>query len=119
MLSVKITLLLLAVALQERVNGEIADGSDNNTCESVLPTRLLTEIESYGPVVNRIINATMSGDFKGSTWLELSNFVDKFGSRFTGTKNLEDSIDYVMNKSMELGLENVHGERATVPRWVR
>lgn len=84
-----------------------------------LPHNLIEEIDSYGPAVQRIINETMQGSFKGVTWEDLATFVDKFGPRFTGTKVLEDAIDYVLNKSIDLGLDNVHGEPATVPHWVR
>ncbi|CAL1680136.1 unnamed protein product [Lasius platythorax] len=88
-----------------------------DTCH--LSNTLIEEIDSYAPMVQRIINETMQGSFKGNTWQDLAMFVDKFGPRFTGTQVLEDAIDYVLNKSTSLGLENVHGEPATVPRWVR
>lgn len=88
-----------------------------DTCQ--LPKALIEEIDSYAPVVQRIINEAMHGSFKGTTWQDLADFVDKFGPRFTGTQVLEDSIDYVLNKSTSLGLENVHGDEVTVPRWVR
>ncbi|XP_025163526.1 carboxypeptidase Q [Harpegnathos saltator] len=88
-----------------------------DTCH--LPRALIEEIDSYAPIVQRIINETMRGSFKGTTWRDLAEFVDKFGPRFTGTQVLEDSIDYVLNKSISLSLENVHGEVVTVPRWIR
>lgn len=88
-----------------------------DTCH--LPRSLIEEIDSYAPTVERIINETMEGSYKGITWQDLADFVDKFGPRFTGTKTLEDSIDYVLNKSIHCGLENVHGEVAIVPHWVR
>lgn len=88
-----------------------------DTCH--LSNALIEEIDSYAPVVQRIINETMQGSFKGTTWQDLAEFVDKFGPRFTGTQVLEDSIDYVLNKSTSLGLENVHGEAVVVPHWVR
>ncbi|KZC08566.1 Carboxypeptidase Q [Dufourea novaeangliae] len=81
--------------------------------------KLLQEIESYSSLVQTIINETTSGSFKGTTWNELANFVDKFGPRFTGTETLEQSINYVLNKSHEFGLENIHGESVVVPHWVR
>jgi len=90
---------------------------DQDTCH--LPNHLIQEIDSYAPIVHRIINESMQGSFKGTTWQDLATFVDKFGPRFTGTQVLEDAIDYVLNKSISLGLDNVHGEPATVPRWVR
>jgi len=88
-----------------------------NICQ--LPKSLIEEIDSYAPTVQRIINETLEGSFKGITWQDLAAFVDKFGPRFTGTQVLEDSIDYVLNESASLGLDNVHGEAVTVPRWVR
>ncbi|XP_076241535.1 carboxypeptidase Q-like isoform X2 [Calliopsis andreniformis] len=91
--------------------------TNNNTC--VLPPNLIQEIDSYAPLVQSIINETLSGSFKSVTWNELADFVDKFGPRLTGTEVLEKSIDYVLNKSVDFGLENVHGEPVTVPHWVR
>ncbi|XP_032667284.1 carboxypeptidase Q-like isoform X2 [Odontomachus brunneus] len=91
--------------------------AQEDTCQ--LPSALIEEIDSYSGIVQRIIYKTMQGSFKGTTWQDLAQFVDKFGPRFTGTQALEDSIDYVLNNSISLGLENVHGETATVPHWVR
>ncbi|XP_076295596.1 carboxypeptidase Q-like [Lasioglossum baleicum] len=91
----------------------------NASASCNLSPKLLEEIQSYGPLVHTIINETLSGSFKGTTWYELANFVDMFGPRFTGTKTLEKAIDYVLNKSIEFSLENVHGEPVSVPHWVR
>lgn len=88
-----------------------------DTC--YLSDDLVEEIDSYAPTVQRIIDEAMQGSFKGTTWQDLATFVDKFGSRFAGTQVLEDSIDYILSESINLGLDNVHGEAATVPRWVR
>ncbi|XP_011698956.1 PREDICTED: carboxypeptidase Q-like isoform X2 [Wasmannia auropunctata] len=87
-----------------------------DTC--YLSDDLVEEIDSYAPIVQRIIDEVMKGSFKGTTWQDLATFVDKFGPRFTGTQALEDSIDYVLNKSISLGLDNVHGEAVIVPHWV-
>lgn len=98
-------------------HAEEAYRKTTDTCN--LSNSLIEEIDSYAPIVQRIINESTQGSFKGTTWQDLAAFVDKFGPRFTGTKVLEDSIDYVLNESINLGLDNVHGEAATVPRWVR
>ncbi|XP_015114100.1 carboxypeptidase Q [Diachasma alloeum] len=90
-----------------------------DSCASVLSAHLISEIDNYQPVVNRIIDAAVNGSFKGRTWNELAEFVDDFGPRFTGTETLERAIDYVLDRSKTLGLENVHGEAAPVPRWIR
>ncbi|XP_076638894.1 carboxypeptidase Q-like [Colletes latitarsis] len=101
----------LAIALYNIENNEV------NECQ--LSTKLIREIDSYKPIVESIINETISGSFKGVTLKELTHFVDKFGPRLSGTEVLETSIDYVLNKSHDFGLENVHGEPVTVPHWVR
>ncbi|XP_012221529.2 carboxypeptidase Q [Linepithema humile] len=92
---------------------------ENKTDTCQLPNDLIKEIDSYAPTIQRIINLAIQGSYKGVTWQDLATFVDKFGPRFTGTQVLENAIDYVLNKSISLGLENVHGETVTVPRWVR
>lgn len=104
----QIQLLIVLASIEE---------NDINKCN--LSTKLIQEIDSYGPRIESIINETISGPFKGTTWKELSYFVDTFGPRLTGTKVLEKSIDYVLNKSFEFGLENIHGEPVAVPHWVR
>ncbi|KAL7307482.1 hypothetical protein TKK_0000661 [Trichogramma kaykai] len=84
-----------------------------------LPDDLAEEIESYAPVVRVIVNEAVNGSFRGVVWRELADFVDKFGSRLAGTRNLEDAIDHVLARSKEKKLDNVHGEVVKVPHWIR
>lgn len=84
-----------------------------------LTQKLKDEIKSYTPIVNRIIKSAVSGNSQGQTWKELANFVDTFGNRISGSQNLENAIDYMLNRSISYGLENVHGEPVEVPHWVR
>lgn len=44
---------------------------------------------------------------------------DEFGARMTGSQNLEDAIDYMVDQMKNAGLDNVHTENATVPHWER
>lgn len=96
---------------------ELKKVKKNQACS--LPICLREEIASYQNVTNWIIHEGMSGEFMGKTYKDLSYFVDKFGSRLTGTKNLEDAIDFMIDKLKSQGMENVHGEAVTVPHWVR
>ncbi|XP_033215232.1 carboxypeptidase Q-like isoform X2 [Belonocnema kinseyi] len=113
-------LLLLMLMFVELLSAPINGTTDDNTVEVCsLSDSLIKEIDSYEEIVNRIVNTATSGPFKGFTWNELSKFVDKFGSRFEGTQNLENSIDYMLQNSINHSLENVHGEPAIVPHWVR
>lgn len=80
---------------------------------------LKREIKKYYPVVKHIFNEVLEGSFKRKTWRALATFVDKFGSRIAGSKNLEKAIDYMLDLSKQNGMENVHGEEVSVPHWVR
>lgn len=84
-----------------------------------LPPQMVQEIKSYAPIANKIIKFVTSGKFKGKTWRKLAEFVDKFGSRIAGSENLENAIDFMLKGLTKEGLENVHGENAQVPHWVR
>lgn len=84
-----------------------------------LPKNLLQEIAGYAGTANKIIKSLTEGKHKGSTYNGLAEFIDKFGNRVSGSKNLENAIDYMLNKSVAYNLENVHGENVTVPHWVR
>ncbi len=54
-----------------------------------------------------------------AAWLRIAELVDRFGPRFSGTPELEQSIDWILQEMREDGLENVHAEPVMVPRWVR
>ncbi|CAH1396026.1 unnamed protein product [Nezara viridula] len=84
-----------------------------------LPNDLKAEIQSYQPIVNKIIKSAVSGPHKSKTYKELADFVDKFGYRISGSENLEHAIDYMLNKSISYKLDNVHGEPVMIPHWVR
>lgn len=112
------TLLLLAGTVNGASVG--SKGRFVDSCGNcALPQNLLNEIASYQPIVNKIATEVLVGTFAGDTWNSLSIFIDKFGPRMSGTKALENSIDYMVTKLKEVGLENVHTENATIPRWQR
>lgn len=114
-----VILLLTSVV----VNGGVIDNRIEKYVDGdgncAMPTTLLTEIQSYQPIVNRIAQEILNGTYTGDTWKSLSEFIDQFGPRFSGSKSLERSIDYMVDKLKEVGLENVHTENATIPRWQR
>lgn len=99
---------LLTVALS---GGESAAGLGSDF--------LRAEIQTYAPIVQKIFKYVVDGGYKNVTYDSLADFTDRFGSRLAGTRNLEDSIDFILEKSKELGLENVRGEDVQVPHWER
>lgn len=70
----------------------------------------------YREPARRLTEAATNSTF---AFERLTYFCDKFGPRFSGTVNLEDSIDWALAEMKKDGLENVRGEEVLVPRWVR
>jgi len=87
--------------------------------ECNLNPSLIEEIASYKDIANRIIQEVLHGSYKGRAYADLEHFVDTFGPRFSGTRHLEDAIDFMLDRMKNNFLENVHGELASVPQWVR
>ena len=72
--------------------------------------------DRYRADADRIIDAAL----KDSTaWNRLAEMTERFGNRLSGTPALEQTIDWVIARMKEDGLENVRGEPAMVPVWVR
>lgn len=81
---------------------------------------LRDEIASYRPVVDRVLSYVQDQKgYKGRTWTALSKFTDTFGSRLAGTQNLENSIDFMLNRLRTSDLDNVHAERVVFTGWQR
>jgi carboxypeptidase Q len=49
----------------------------------------------------------------------LTELCDRFGPRFSGSTNLEAAIDWAIDQMRADRLEDVRGEPAMVPRWIR
>ena len=72
--------------------------------------------DQYREAANRIIAAALSDS---SAYDRLTELVDRFGHRFSGSSNLERALDWILNEMERDGLENVRGEPVMVPHWVR
>ncbi|XP_035712946.1 carboxypeptidase Q-like isoform X1 [Folsomia candida] len=101
------------ITTQKNRNPSLQQGPCN------LPSFLITEIQNYQPIADEIMNAAISGAWKGRTFEGVTTFVDKYVNRLSGTPELEESIDYMMEKMIAAGLDNVRGEDVQVPRWIR
>ena len=71
----------------------------------------------YRAPADRLIDAAIADT--GVSWRRLAELTDKFGPRFSGTPQLEQAIDWIVEQMKRDGLENVHTESVMVPRWVR
>ncbi|KAK8765364.1 hypothetical protein V5799_032029 [Amblyomma americanum] len=98
-----------------------ASGDEVYTCNGtqLLSAELLAEIRSYAPVVQSIVDYVIQGPERNRTYEELAKFVDRFGARISGSQNLENSIDYMVELLGRQGLDSVYTERVAVPHWVR
>ncbi|XP_055956718.1 carboxypeptidase Q-like [Patella vulgata] len=81
--------------------------------------KIKNEIYNKRCIANKIINLAVHGAAQNQSYNRLANFTDKFGNRIAGSQNLENAIDYMLGELTKDGLENVHGEKAMVPHWVR
>jgi len=54
-----------------------------------------------------------------TAWERLAMMADTFGHRLSGSKALEDAIDWTLEVMREDGLSNVRREEVMVPHWVR
>mgnify|MGYP001812906288 FL=1 len=63
-----------------------------------------------------LIEAALSDS---SAYERLGELVDGFGPRFSGSVNLEDALDWIVDEMRSDGLENVLEEPVLVPHWVR
>ena len=54
-----------------------------------------------------------------SAYNRLARLTDTFGHRLSGSASLEAAIDWILAEMKRDGLQNVRGEKAMVPHWVR
>src|SRR3954471_4953708 len=75
-----------------------------------------TWLDVYRDSAARLIGEAVSGTF---AWDRLAVLTDTIGNRLSGTPALDRAIQWAVAEMNKDGLENVHTERAMVPKWVR
>jgi carboxypeptidase Q len=65
---------------------------------------------------DRLVDAALADT---TAYERLATLTDRFGHRLSGSKSLEDAIDWILAEMRRDGLANVRGEPAMVPHWVR
>ena len=81
--------------------------------------KFVDEIKDYQDIANKIIEYSLNGTGQNQSYNRLATFVDKYGARVAGSEELEDAIDYMLDRLRVDGLDNVHGEEVNVTHWVR
>jgi carboxypeptidase Q len=72
--------------------------------------------DRYRAAADRLIDAALRDS---TAYTRLARLTDTFGSRLSGSQNLESAIDWILAEMKRDGLENVRGEPVMVPHWVR
>ena len=72
--------------------------------------------EEYTDISLRIISKALSDS---TAYNRLAYVCDNFGPRLSGSKNLEDAINWIIKEMKKDSLNNVSGERVKVPVWIR
>lgn len=83
---------------------------------AVAGQELSPRVAPHREAADRLIHAALSDS---AAYERIALLTDRFGPRFSGTKSLEDAIDWILVEMKRDGLENVRGETVMVPRWVR
>eukprot|EP00960_Hanusia_phi_P067818 766710-Hanusia_phi.AAC.10 len=86
---------------------------------ALLPPKVQEELKGMKSDLEKLVDYHTAGAGKGMAYKRTADFVDRFGHRFTGSANLESSIDHLESLIKEDGFEDVHFESVSVPRWVR
>ena len=73
-------------------------------------------LDPYRANAEKLIAAAHADQF---AWDRLAELTDTFGQRLSGSDNLNRAIAWAVATMKKDGLENVHTERVTIPRWVR
>lgn len=89
------------------------DGSD--TGED--PPSSAAELASWMRTAAEKLTAHAKG--KTRAWERLAYIADTFGHRLSGSKSLEDTIDWVVQQMQADGLHQPRREKVMVPKWVR
>lgn len=72
--------------------------------------------DEYRDVVNRLIDAATADH---AAYERLTELVDRFPARITGSTSLEQAIDWMLVEMEADGLDNVHADAMLVENWVR
>jgi carboxypeptidase Q len=70
----------------------------------------------YRAAADRIIDAALADS---AAYARLTELVDRFGPRLSGSENLERALDWILDEMRRDGLERVRGEPVMVPAWIR
>ena len=74
------------------------------------------KIENYRAAAARLLGAALTSD---RAYSRLAHLTDHIGNRLSGSKNLEQAIEWAVAEMKRDALDNVRAEKVMVPHWVR
>ena len=83
---------------------------------AVQPARPDAWLDPHRDAASRLLGEALATDF---AWQRLAELGDTFGPRLSGSRALENAIDWAVAEMKKDGLENVRKEPVKVPHWVR
>ena len=72
--------------------------------------------DTYRDAANGLIEAALADS---AAYGRLTELVDRFGHRFSGSVSLERALDWILEEMEADGLDHIRAESVMVPRWVR
>ena len=72
--------------------------------------------EKYQDIAEKLITASLADS---AAYNRLAYVCDTFGPRLSGSDNLENAIDWILEEMEQDGFSNVRGEKVKVPVWIR
>ena len=101
---------------------EVEDGggfgaSASSTGSKSKPTNAVTPPPGWAEDAAKKIVAASKGSTRA--WDRLAVMADRYGHRLSGSKSLEQAIDWSVETMKSDGLDNVRREKVMVPHWVR
>ena len=72
--------------------------------------------EKYQDIAEKLITASLADS---TVYNRLAYVCDTFGPRLSGSDNLENAIDWILEELEQDGFSNVRGEKVKVPAWIR
>lgn len=83
---------------------------------SVRTAMAQVSFDSHRQASDRLIASALRDS---AAWNRLATLTDRFGHRHSGSKSLEDAIDWIVAEMKKQGFDNVRTEPVTVTNWVR
>ncbi len=89
----------------------------------ILPILFSLSLMLGNSIIDRYTDASLSIISKAlsdsTAYNRLAYLFDTFGPRLSGSKNLENAINWILKEMKKDGLVHVQGERVKVPTWIR